>query len=188
MTEDLLTARLAHTVHDARVSRGLSVSGLAEAAAVSRAMISKIERGEVQPTAALLARLSGALGLTLTELIARAEADDDRRLIRVGEQPVWTDPDTGYQRRAVSPPFGGPIELVEVDLPARAEVGFAADTYTFIDQLIWVLEGHLRFVEGDQVHELDVGDCLHLGEPMACAFINPTSKPCRYLVALTKRS
>jgi transcriptional regulator with XRE-family HTH domain len=151
-------------------------------------MISKIEHGEVQPTAALLARLSGALGLTLTELIARAEADDDRRLIRVDEQPVWTDPDTGYQRRAVSPPLGGPIELVEVDLPAGAEVRFAADTYVFIDQLIWVLAGHLRFIEGDQVHELDVGDCLHLGEPTACAFVNPTTKPCSYLVALTKRT
>jgi transcriptional regulator with XRE-family HTH domain len=187
MTDHALTARLAHAVREARVSRGLSVSGLAEKATVSRAMISKIERAEVQPTAALLARLSGALGLTLTELIARAEADDDRRLVRADEQPVWADPDTGYERRAVSPPSAGLIELVTVDLPAGADVRFAADTYTFIDQLIWVLAGHLRFIEGDQIHELDVGDCLHLGEPKPCAFINPTEQVCSYLVALGKR-
>ena len=170
--DDQLTTRLARAVNGTRVAQGLSVSQLAAAAEVSRAMIGKIERGEVQPTAALLGRLSGALGLTLTELVARAEGDN-RRLIRAGEQHLWTDPDTGYRRRAVSPPFGGPLELVEVLLPAGADVSFAADTYTFLHQQIWVLDGHLRFVEGDLVHDLDPGDCLQLGEPAPGAVHQP---------------
>src|SRR3981189_3728363 len=66
---DPLTARLAATVRDARTAKGMSVAALAEASGVSRAMIGKIERGEVQPTAALLGRLSAALGSTLSELI-----------------------------------------------------------------------------------------------------------------------
>src|SRR5258706_10023335 len=103
---DALTARLAATVRATRASRDMSVAALAEASGVSRAMIGKIERGEVQPTAALLGRLSAALGSTLSELIARAEGDD-RRLVRGAEQAVWTDPDTGYRRRALSPPHGG---------------------------------------------------------------------------------
>jgi transcriptional regulator with XRE-family HTH domain len=151
-------------------------------------MIAKIEGAEAQPTAALLGRLSAALGLTLSELIARAEEDaGDRRVARAHDQPVWTDPDTGYRRRAVSPPTHGPLELVEVELPAGAEVAIAADTYTFIHQQIWVLDGHLRFHEGGEVHELDAGDCLQLGDPAPCAFVNPTRRGCRYLVALSKR-
>jgi transcriptional regulator with XRE-family HTH domain len=184
--DDELSTRLAATVRAARDAQELSVSALAERSGVSRAMIAKIERGSAQPTAALLAKLSGALGLTLSELIARAERDD-HRLVRAAEQPLWTDPDTGYQRRAVSPPVGGPLELVEVELPAGAEVPIAADSYTFIHQQIWVLDGHLRFREGDEIHELDAGDCLQLGDPAACAFVNPTRRPCRYLVALSKR-
>lgn len=184
--DDQLTRRLAATVRAARGAQDLSVSALAERSGVSRAMIAKIERGDVQPTAALLARLSAALGLTLSELIARAEREE-QRLVRAGDQPVWTDPDTGYVRRAVSPPVGGPLELVEVELPAGAEVPIAADTYTFIHQQIWVLDGHLRFHEGDEVHELDAGDCLQLGDPSPCAFVNPTRRACRYLVALSKR-
>ena len=31
------------------------------------------------------------------------------------------------------------------------------------------------------------GDCLQLGPPAPCAFVNPGSEPCRYLVALTRR-
>ena len=84
-------------------------------------MIGKIERGEVQPTAALLARLSGALELTLSELIARAEGDE-RRLVRAADQRIWTDPETGYRRRAISPPSRGPLELIEVELARRARL------------------------------------------------------------------
>ncbi len=184
---DSLTTSLAGAVHAARLAQGMSASALAERSGVSRAMIAKVERAEAQPTAALLGRLSAALGLTLSELIARAE-HADRRLARAADQPTWTDPESGYTRRAVSPASGGPLELVEVELPAGAEVEIPAETYAFIHQQIWVLDGHLRFREGDVEHELDAGDCLQLGPPSACAFINPTRRPCRYLVALTRRA
>ncbi len=183
---DRLSASLAATLHRARLARELSAAALAERSGVSRAMIGKIERGEAQPTAALLGRLSAALGMTLSELVARAEGDD-QRLVRAADQPTWTDPDSGYRRRAVSPASGGPLELVEVDLPAGTEVSYPSDAYAFIHQQIWMLQGHLRFREGHTDHELDAGDCLQLGPPAPCSFINPTRETCRYLVALTKR-
>jgi len=183
---DTLTASLAVTLQEARRSRGLTVSALADAAGVSRAMIAKVERGEAQPTAVLLARLAGALGMTLSELVSRAE-DDGRRLVRAADQPVWTDPASGYRRRTVSPASGRPLELVEIELPAGARVAYAADAYPDVHQQIWVLDGHLRLHEGDAVHELDTGDCLQLGRPVSRAYVNPTDGPCRYLIALTRR-
>ena len=183
---DHLSSSLARVLAEGRAERGLSVSALAGRSGVSRAMITKIERGDAQPTAALLGRLSGALGMTLSELVGRAEGTP-RLLSRVADQPVWTDPATGYRRRAVSPATGGPLELVEVELPAGARVGFPADTYAFVHHQIWVLAGHLRFEEGEQTHELDAGDCLELGAAQPCAYVNPTAAPCRYLVALTRK-
>lgn len=183
---DQLSASLAATLRAARQAQDLSVNALADRASVSRAMIGKIERGEAQPTAALLGRLSAALGMTFSELVARAEGDQ-RRLVRAADQPVWTDPASGYRRRAVSPP-GGPIELVEVELPAGAEVPIPAEAYEFTHHQVWVLAGHLRFREGDVEHELHPGDCLRLGPPTPCAYVNPTGEPCRYLVAVTRRA
>lgn len=182
---DALSERLATLVRETRETQRMSAASLAERSGVSRAMIGKIERGEAQPTASLLARLSGALGLTLSELIARAEGDGGR-LARHDDQPVWTDPDSGYRRRAVSPPGGGALELVEIEMPGGAEVAVPAESYAFIHQQIWVLDGHLRFTQGDEVHELDAGDCLQLGAPQPCVFANPGDRPVRYLVALTK--
>jgi transcriptional regulator with XRE-family HTH domain len=184
--DDSLSHSLAATLQDARFARNLSVNALAEMSGVSRAMIGKIERGEAQPTAALLGRLSGALGMTLSELVARAEGDG-LRLVRAADQPQWTDPGTGYRRRALSPPGAQALQLVEVELPAGAEVSFPRDTYTFVHHQIWMLSGHLRFREGDVVHELGAGDCLELGAPTPCTYLNPTDATCRYLVALAKR-
>jgi len=180
-----LASSLAEAVSGARRAGGLSTSALAERSGVSRAMIAKIERAEVQPTAALLGRLSAALGLTLSQLIARAE-HADQRLLRAAEQPCFTDPDSGYRRRALSP-AGGPLELVEVELPAGAEVSYPSEAYRFIHQQIWLLEGRLRFREGDAEHELHPGDCLSLGAPAPCTFVNPTRRRCRYLVAVARR-
>ena len=180
---DDLAESIADTLRTARQDRDLSVNALAERAGVSRAMIGKIERGEAQPTAVLLGRLSGALGMTLSELVARAEGN---RLTRRKDQPVWTDPETGYQRRALS--TGGPLELVEVGLPPGADISYPADACAFKHQQIWMLDGHLRLHEGETVHELDVGDCLQYGPPVPTRFVNATDKPCRYLVALAKRN
>jgi transcriptional regulator with XRE-family HTH domain len=183
---EALSASLAATVEAARRERGWSINALAQIAGVSRAMIAKIERGDVQPTAALLARLSGGLGMTLSELIASAESGPDR-LARRERQSVWRDPETGYIRRAVSPLASSMLQLVEIELPALARVPMPRESYLFIDQQIWVLEGHLRVIEGEQVHELEAGDCLQLGEPQACVFENPTDTACRYVVAVHKR-
>src|SRR5688572_15859053 len=172
---DTLTSSLAATLQAARKSRGLSASALAESAGVSRAMIGKVERGEAQPTAVLLARLASALGMTLSELVSRAE-DGGGRLVRAADQPTWTDPASGYRRRTVSPASGRPLELVEIELPAGARVAFAADAYPDVHQQIWVLDGHLRLHEGDAVHELDRGDCLQLGPPLTRAYVNPTDR------------
>jgi len=185
MESDPLSASLASTVQAARVARDLSVNALAERSGVSRAMIGKIERGEAQPTAVLLGRLSGALGMTLSELVARAAGAGDLHR-RAADQPVWTDPATGYRRRAVSPATEGPLELVEVELPAGATVSYPADAYIFKTQQLWVLEGDLRFHEGPVAHDLAPGDCLQLGRPTPTTFHNPTDASCRYLVALVK--
>jgi transcriptional regulator with XRE-family HTH domain len=157
---------------------------LAKRAGVSRAMISKIEREECSPTAVILGRLSGAFGISISTLLANAESDS-RRLLRREEQQVWTDPETGYVRRAVSPVAGAPLQLVEVDLPPRTKLTFPASAYRFLHQQIWILSGRLIFREGSNEHDLRKGDCLQLGSPVDCTFENPSAAAaCRYLVAV----
>lgn len=43
--------------------------------------------------------------------------------------------------RQISPAGSHPLELVHVDLPAGAEVPMPAQSYNFLSQLIWVIDG-----------------------------------------------
>jgi transcriptional regulator with XRE-family HTH domain len=185
MTNEDPTPIIARRLVEERRRRQWTLDDMARKTGVSKAMLSKLERCEASPTAVLLGRISGALGMTLSTLLA-SEEQPRSRLLRRAEQALWKDPQTRYLRRQVSPPGELSLQLVEVELPAGAEVAFPAASYAFIDQLIWMLSGTLEFVEGAHVHRLKRGDCLALGPPADCVFRNPGAKPARYLVAVAR--
>jgi transcriptional regulator with XRE-family HTH domain len=183
--DDIAETRLAERLKLDREARGWSLADLAERSGVSRAAISKIERGESSPTAGLLVRLADAFDLTLAGLLARAEGEADR-LSRAADQPLWRDPASGYLRRQVFERADHPVELVQVELPAGAHVGFPAASYRRIRQLVWVLEGELIIDEGGARSHLVAGDCLAFGPPCDAAFINESGRTCSYLVAVAR--
>ena len=184
-----LDSRLGARIKAERESRDWSLTDLAQRSGVSRAMINKVERGEASPTASLLGRLSGAFGLTLSTLLARTETGRAGRLVRANDQLLWTDPATGYVRRQIAPAPGSdlPIEVVKVELPAGASVSFPAASYTFIRQVIWVLEGCLTFVEEEVAHRMEAGDCLEVARAADCTFRNDQSDPCAYAVIVLRQ-
>jgi DNA-binding XRE family transcriptional regulator len=168
-----------------RERRGWSISDLAGRAGVSKSMISKIERAEASPTAALLGRMSGAFGMTMSSLLEDQPAVHDR-LVRRAEQSVWQDPATGYLRRTICGPGQGRVEITEVTLPAGAKVAFPKEAYAFTEHQILMRKGVLHFVEGKTVHELRSGDHLTLGPPTNCRYENRQKTECVYLVMLTR--
>jgi len=184
---DEIDKRIGARIRIERESRGWSLTELAERSAVSRAMIHKIERGESSPTATLLGKLSGAFSLSMSTLMARAEMQQGR-FLKKEDQPVWVDPQTGYERRHVSPKSDLPLDLVRIELPAGADVPMPASAYAFMRQLIWVLEGELIFLEGDARHRMSAGDCLELGPPTDCVFKNESDRPCIYAVLVLRNA
>jgi len=173
---------------------------LAAASGVSKAMISKVERGQSSPTAALLGRLSAALELSVSELLTgtrlgaapaavpgAAEPGGADRVHRVADVAQWRDPDTGYLRRQLSSP-GFPAAVTEVTLPPGARVPYPAAAYAFIAQLVWVLSGQLTLTDGPDRHLLTAGDTFELGPPRAREFANHSAHDCRYVVVVTRKS
>lgn len=184
--EDDLNVRIGLKVKFERERRSWSLTDLAENSGVSRAMIHKIERGESSPTATLLARLSGAFDMSMSQLLAETEARTGM-LVRYEDQAVWQDPETGYIRRHASP-GQIPVDLVSIELPANTAVPMPAISYLSRRQLIWVIEGKLTFIEGSTTFEMSPGDCLELGDPADCIFKNDTGDLCRYAVVVLKPS
>ena len=169
-----------------RQARALSLAALAERSGVSKAMISKIERAESSPTAALLGRLAAGLGVPLAQLFAEDGGAPPKPLRRRAEQATWRDPEAGYLRRQVAE--GGPegqVELVEIELPRAARVAYPRWSGKPYRQSLWMLEGALRVDYGEERYELAPGDCLDFGVDRALVFKALGRSGCRYLLATT---
>ena len=177
--------RIARRLRLERNARDWSQGDLAQRSGVSKAMISKIEREEVSPTAVILVRLAAAFDLTLAGLMVRAEGEGDR-VSRAAEQAIWRDPGTGYLRRQVFNRPDHPLELVKIEMPAGQSVTLPASSYARIRQAVWVLEGELVVATSHERHTLCAGDCLGFGAPEETTFANETAALCVYLVALAR--
>lgn len=178
---------IAHRLKELRDLQGWSLDVLAERSNVSRSAISLIERGQSNPTASVLDKLSAALNVTLASLFEqKAEvAADPLPMSRTGEQAVWTDPASGYVRRNLSSAAPSPIQLVEVSFPAGQRVTYETGAReTEVHQQVWIIEGTMEMTVGDTVWRLETGDCLSMRLDVPITFRNPTTKAARYLVAL----
>jgi transcriptional regulator with XRE-family HTH domain len=181
---DPIEARLAARLAGLRIERGWSLEQLAAASAISRATLSRLERGETSPTAGQLGRLCAAYGRTLSSLIAEIEPDGQDLMPRAG-QPAWTDPETGLVRRSVSPPtVGYRVELVECLLPAGAVIHYPAPPIVGLEHHLWVLEGRLELTLDGIRHPLAAGDCLRYRLTGSSQFEAPVAA--RYVIALSQ--
>jgi transcriptional regulator with XRE-family HTH domain len=173
-------------IRELRAQKGLTLDALAERADVSRAMLSRIERGESSPTAQLMNKVCSGLDITLSILFAETAAPSSP-LSRRESQPAWRDPATRYLRREVSPPGKtSSIDIVEVEFPPGRSVTFDNMRMPQVEQQVWVLDGTLEMDIGGETFRLANGDCLmmHLGQPLV--FRNPTRRQVRYAVILNR--
>jgi transcriptional regulator with XRE-family HTH domain len=180
-----INRRIAHRISALRAERGLSLEALAKKSDVSRSMISLIERGEASPTAVVLDKLAFGLGVTLASLF-EAPQPDASPVARRADQLHWTDPQSGYTRRNISPPhFRSALQIVQVDFPAGAAVTYEAGLRDVgIHQQVWILEGCMEFICDGGHHRLQAGDCLAMQENHRIVFQNTSKLPARYVVVV----
>lgn len=180
-----INQRIADRISALRAERGLSLDALAKKSDVSRSMISLIERGETSPTAVVLDKLAFGLGVTLASFFEAPRADASP-LVRRADQLQWTDPQSGYTRRNISPPhFRSPLQIVEIDFPAGAKVTYDAGLREVgIHQQVWLLEGSMEIVFDGVHHRLQAGDCLAMQENHHIVFQNTSKRPARYIVVV----
>src|SRR5690349_16008421 len=179
---DALDERLASRVAELRVARGWSLDDLAGRTGVSRSTLSRLERGEISPTASLLGKLCTAYGWTMSRLLADVEAEPPA-VVRAADQVRWHDDASGFTRRSVSPPHPGLRgELSEGILEPDADIAYDAPPVTGMEQHVWVLDGTLELTDDLVAHRLDAGDCLRFRLRGPTRFRNPGPGPVRYAV------
>ena len=178
--------RIARRLARLRAERKWSLEAVAERTGISRATLSRLERAELSPTAAMLGKLCTVYGWTLSRFMAEAETRAPS-LVPVRDQSEWKDPESGYRRRIVSPPdpaLRG--ELVEVRMPPGATVSFDAAPIAGLEHHLWMIEGALTLEVEGAPFWLRAGDCLRYVLAGPTRFKNPGRREARYLVVMVR--
>lgn len=167
-----------------RRDAGLTLDELAERAGVSRAMLSKVERGEKNPTLVVAARVAEGLGVTLTQLI-ETEERGAVVVVRRGARRVMRDPATGFERQAISPGAAGcGVELVYNVVPEGSTSGEFPPHREGVEEHIVVERGRLRAVLGGEEHVLEAGDAVYFEADVPHRFDNAGEGECGYYLVI----
>lgn len=183
-TGTALDDRIASRLKTLRSEQGWSLEVLAERSGVSRATLSRLEKAEVSPTASVLGKLCAAYRLTLTRLIAMVEPDF-APLVRRDQRQVWTDPETGFNRRLVSPPSDAlAAEVLECEIPADTRIAYDKPSKPGLEHHIVMLGGCLQMTVDGQSYRLETGDCLRYRLFGPSVFETTAGAAARYLLVM----
>jgi len=185
--EDVSAGRLGERVRGLRRERGWTLEVLAEGSGVSRAMISKLERGEKNPTLVVAAKVAEGLGVSLTQLVG---IEERREVVVVprGRRMVMRDPETGFERQLLSPSFGGRgLEFIRNVVPEGSTSGEFPPHRRGVEEYVVVEKGRLKAVLGGEEYVLDEGDSAYFEADVKHRFDNAGEGECSYYLIIDSR-
>jgi len=177
-----IDARIAGRLKRLRGERGWSLDALAARSGVSRATLSRLEHGEISPTARVLGKLCAVYGLTLSRLMHLVEEAFEPLLAR-DAQPVWRDPETGFRRRSISPPVRALSgEALEATLEPATDIAYERPPRPGLEHHLFLIEGRLTVEVDGRAHHLKPGDCLRYQLFGPSRFATPDDSGARYVL------
>lgn len=186
---DELSRAFGARVRKLRDTAGMTLEQLSQQSGVSRAMLSKVERGEKSPTIGIASRIASSLRTSLTELTGGGVSGGASVLMRRADRPIFRDPETGFERHIVSPATGGGrVELLYHYLPPGVSTGMLPAFPTGTEKQIVVTVGNLIVEFKGTKEYLGPGDALFFQANVEHALINQTSDPCGYFVVISRQA
>jgi len=165
-----------------REQANLTLDQLAKLSGVSRAMLSKVERGEKSPTIGVAKHIAHALGASFSALMDDEGATQRAfALVRKEQRQIFRDPKTGFERHLLSPLMPGmPIEVVLHHLPPKTSTGKMPGYRTGVTKHVAVLRGRIVALIENAETVLEEGDSLYFEADVEHGFDNRTARPAEY--------
>lgn len=174
-------------IRETRVQRGMTLDQLAVSSGVSKSMLSQIERGQANPTFAVLWGITRALGIDIADLTAgHAEEVPPGRVdvVRHVGVPQTKSRDGLCTLRILSPPhLAGEMEWYDItfepggllDSPPHARGAF---------EHLSVIEGALDVTSGGDTQRIGDGEVARYAADVPHRIANSSGKRARALLVL----
>jgi transcriptional regulator with XRE-family HTH domain len=148
--------RVAARLRELRRGRGLTLATLAEWTGISAAHLSRMEKGERQPSIGSLIQLARAYGVSLGELVGD-ERPREHHVVRGAAAPVHDGPDGPYAMMTGLGPRSA-LEAVRLELTADRPERTAVHAG---EEWVYVVRGRIVARVGEEEVALVAGDALH---------------------------
>ncbi len=188
MPEHAIKEELGKRIQELRRDQQLTLEALADRSGVSRAMLSKIERGEKNPTVAVALKIAKALAVSLFELLGEVEERRSLVIIPASKRMIVKDSDTGFERQLLSPTFErGGVEFMRHLIPQSSSSGdLPASRQKGLEKYMVVEKGKLRVVIGNDEYLLEEGDAMYYKADVTHRYENAGKGICTYYIVVSR--
>ena len=188
-SEAAIVAELGNRIKSLRTDAGLTLERLAAQSGVSRAMLSKVERGEKSPTLAIVARIAGGFKISLSTLLGAQTDQSDVVVIRSAERLSFKDPESGFERSVLSPAhLDNGVEVVLHRIPPGRSSGVLPPYAVPTEKYLVVHEGQLTVYVDNKPHVLKAGDSMYFEVKSPYRFVNDDGhSACSYYMVIVRK-
>lgn len=168
-----------------RQARGLSLTALAEDASISNALLSQVERDQMDPSLDTLRKLARALNVPLFSLF-QDSPDSAVAVIPSQRRLSVSTSSEGVAYTRISPGFGR-LEVLEGILdPGSAS---SPELWSHAsEECAVVIQGELSVEFADQTHLLQKGDSIYFDSRRSHRYVNHSDAVTVYIVSVTPPS
>ena len=149
-------------------------------------MLSKVERGERNPTLGVALEIAAGLGVGLSELMSAPAARRAVHRMPRRRRRVFVDPESGFERHLLSPVAARrTVEFVMHVLPRGRASGPLPPYPPGVTKIAVVEAGTLAVTIGGRQHTLEEGDALFFEADVEHEFSNAGGTRLRYYLVVS---
>ncbi|MCF7972485.1 MAG: XRE family transcriptional regulator [Phycisphaerae bacterium] len=182
--------KLGQKLRSHRKTTGLTLEQLSNLAGVSKAMLSQIEQNKINPTVAIILKISDALNISITELIEDTVQKNILRVIHDSDDHYTFHKSPLCEIRTLSPlSLEKSIEFYRIKLEATGELR-SESHFSGTQEIIHVSKGKIKVTSGIETITLSKGDSAHYnaGVPHCLQNQGKTSAEAFLIVRYQERS
>ena len=162
-------------IRDTRKEKDMTAKELAEKSGVTLGYISQIERNQIEPSLAVLKRISKILDLPLAMLFA-TETTGEVSVIPKDKRTIVKFPELNIAYEFITPHSRGGTNLMMDVVYFKLEPGSRGSDEPIThdgDEFVYLIRGRLEFRALGKVHYVEEGGSIYLPKGVAHEILNP---------------
>ena len=151
-------------IREFRQSAGMTLVELAQAAGISQGYLSKIENSDNAPPVSTLLMIIRALGIGMSDLFGETQNSKRFSLIKAGERQTVARNGSifGYSYKTIAHDFQDRhMDPYIMTVPADPDRDRDFHFKHRGEEMIFLLQGKMKFFHGSDEYTLDQGDCIY---------------------------